>query len=130
MEMLRGGPGRPRGQRQSIAELANRWYLMWISKKYGLEPHKFLACFLDAWIREKSWCKSISIQCRQKTESNGVFLVTQDQEIIAQLVLSKVALERLPDFDLTSYPWNEFLKDNQVDVHKDGKLIVVENELT
>jgi hypothetical protein len=81
---------------------------MWISEKYGLETHKFLACFLDAWIHEKSSCKDILIQCRQKTENDGVFLVTQDEKVIAQLGLSEVALKRLPNVDLTSYPWNQF----------------------
>jgi len=81
--------------------------LIWISEKYGLETHEFLACFLDAWIHEKSSCKGISIQCRQKTENDGVFLITQDQKIIAQLSLSETALKRLPDVDLTSFPWNE-----------------------
>jgi hypothetical protein len=90
-----------------VAELANRWYLIWISKKYGLETHKFLACFLDAWAHEKSSCKDVSIHCRQKTVNGGVFLVTQGQKVIAQLSLSEIALNRLPEVDLTSFPWNE-----------------------
>jgi len=81
--------------------------LIWISEKYGLEPRKFLASFLDAWIDEKSSCNNVSIQCRQKTENGGAFLVTQDQKVIAQLRLSKVALKRLLDIDLTRFPWNE-----------------------
>ena len=104
IKKLHCGRGRPHGQRQSIAELADCWYLIWISEKYGLETHEFLACFLDAWIHEKSSCKGISIQCRQKTENDGVFLITQDQKIIAQLSLSETALKRLPDVDLTSLP--------------------------
>ncbi len=81
---------------------------MWISEKYGLETRKFLACFLDAWIHEKSSCKNISVQCRQKTMDNGIFLVTQNERVIAQLVLSELALKRLSNVDLTSYPWNQF----------------------
>jgi len=106
-EMLHSGRGRPHGQRQPIIELTNRWYLIWISKQHGLETREFLACFLDAWIHEKSSCEGISIQCRQKTKNNGVFLVTQDQKVIAQLSLSETALKRLPDVDLASFPWNE-----------------------
>ena len=106
-EMLHYGRGRPCGQQQSVAEMSNRWYLIWISQKYGLEAHKFLACFLDAWAHERSSCKSISIQCRQKTKNGGVFLVTQDQKVIAQLSLSEIALKRLPDVDLAGSPWNE-----------------------
>ena len=99
--------GRGRHQRASFAELANRWYLIWLSKKYGLEAHKFLACFLNAWTHERSSCKSISIQCRQKTKNEGIFLVTQGQKVVAQLSLSEMALKRLPDIDLASFPWNE-----------------------
>lgn len=106
-EMLHYGRGRPRGQRQSMAEMTNRWYLIWISQKYGLETRKFLVCFLDAWVHEKSSCKDISIQCRQKTVNGGVFLVTQDRKVIAQLSLSEIALKSLPDVDLASFPWNE-----------------------
>jgi len=107
-EISQGGPGRPRGQRQSLAELSNRWYLMWISEKYGLQTRKFLRSFQDAWTHGKSSCKTISIQCRQKTENNRVFLVTKDQEIIAQLSLSETALKRMLEIDLTHYPWNQF----------------------
>jgi hypothetical protein len=106
MERSRG-QGRLTGQRGSFTELTNCWYLIWISKKYGLETHKFLACFPDAWIHEKSSCKDISIQCRQNTENDGVFLVTRDQKVITQLSLSETALKRLPDVDFASFPWNE-----------------------
>ena len=101
------GQGRPSGQRYSYTELANRWYLIWISEKYGVEPRKFLACFLDAWIHEKSSCNDLSVRCREKTGEGGVFLVTRDQKIIAQVRLNEMALKRLPDVDLSSYPWNQ-----------------------
>jgi hypothetical protein len=80
-------PGRPASHRESIPELANSWYLIHISKKYGLETREFLASFLDAWIHQKSVCGGVSIHCREKTENDGVFLVKQDQRIIAQLRL-------------------------------------------
>jgi hypothetical protein len=38
----------------------------------------------------------------------GVFLVTQNERVIAQLVLGDLALKRLSNVDLTSYPWNQF----------------------
>lgn len=87
--------------------MANRWYLIWISEKYELDTREFLTCFPDAWIHGKSSCKNVSTQCRQRTENGGVFLVTQNQTIIAQMILSERALKRLSDIDLTSFPWNE-----------------------
>jgi len=103
----RSSRGRGRHKHASFSELANRWYLIWISYKYGLETRKFLACFLDAWTYEKSSCKDVLVQCRQKIGNDGVFLVTRDQRIIAQLRLSKETLKRLSNVDLTSYPWNQ-----------------------
>jgi len=87
-----------------MAEMARLWYLIRVSQKYEIETHKFFACFLDAWVREKSSCMGISIQCRQKTKNNGVFLVTQGQKVIAQLSLSEMALKRMPEVDLASFP--------------------------
>lgn len=106
-DTLHYGRGRPRGQRQSMVEMANRWYLIWVSEKYGLEVHKFLACFLDAWEHEKSLCNDISVQCRQKTMNEGIFLVTKNQKVIAQLRIGATALKHLSDIDLASFPWNE-----------------------
>jgi replication factor A1 len=90
-----------------MPEMTRLWYLIWISKKYELETHKFFESFLDAWAHEKSSYKGISIQCRQKTENDGVFLVTQDQKVITQLRLTKATLEHLPEVDLEKIPWNK-----------------------
>ena len=99
--------GRPVDQRPSFHEFTTCWYLIWISKKYRLETRKFLTRFLEAWIHGKSSCRNLSIQCREKTETDGIFLVTQDQDIVAQVRMSEMALNRLSDVDLTSFPWNE-----------------------
>jgi len=101
------GRGRPGGQRQPIAEMSRLLYLIRVSKKYDLETDKFLACFLDAWTHGKSSYKGISIHCRLKAQTNGVFLVTQGQKVIAQLSLSEVTLKHLPEVDLKRYPWNK-----------------------
>ena len=61
-------------------------------------------CFPDAWAHEKSSQNGISIQLRQKTDSNCVFLVTQDQKVIAQLHLSQQLLRYLPEVDPASFP--------------------------
>ena len=106
-ELLHDGRGRPNGRRQAMPEMTRLWYLIWISKKYELETHKFFESFLDAWAHEKSSYKGISIQCRQKTENDGVFLVTQDQKVITQLRLTKATLEHLPEVDLEKIPWNK-----------------------
>ncbi len=109
--------GRPNEQRPSLQEFANCWYLIWISKKYGIETRKFLTRFLDAWIRGKASYKNLLIQCRQKTETDGVFLVTKNQNVVAQVKMSEMALNRLPDVDLTSFPWNELTSVEKIQEH-------------
>ena len=106
-ELLHKGRGRPRGQHQSMAEITRLWYLIWVSKKYGLETHEFLECFLRAWNHGKSSYKGITIQCRQKTKDDGAFLVTQDQKVITQIHLSEETVKHLPEIDLASLPWSE-----------------------
>lgn len=83
------------------------WYLIWVSKKYGFETRKFLECFLDAWTHERSSYQGVSIQCRQKTKDDGVFLVTQDQKVITQLRLAEATLKHLPEVDFERFPFNE-----------------------
>jgi len=102
-EMLHYGRGRPRGQRQSMAEVVNCWYLIGVSEKYGVKAHELLASFQDAWTHGKSVCDSITIQCRQKTVNDGVFLVTQGQKIITQLRLSDTMLRHMPNVNVESF---------------------------
>ena len=106
-EFLHDGRGRPIGQRQSMPEMARLWYLIWISKKYNLETRKFFESFLDAWVHEKSCFKGTSIECRQKTGNDGVFLVTRDQKVITQLRLTKATLQHMKEIDLKKISLNE-----------------------
>lgn len=98
------GRGRPRGQRRSMAETTKLLYLVKVSRKYGLETNEFLSCFKDAWAHDKSSCKDVLIQCRQKTDNEGVFLVTRGEKIIAQIILSKDFLDNMPHIDVEDYP--------------------------
>jgi len=113
-DMLQYGRGRPRGQRQSAAEMGRLWYLIRLSNKYGLDTHKFLTRFPDAWTHEKSSHNGISIQLRQRTNSGGIFLVTQDQKVIAQLHLSQKLLKYLPEVGLAAFPFIEFTPPNKM----------------
>lgn len=75
-----------------------------ISNKYGLDTHRFLSCFVEAWTQKESLYKGISILCRQKTPEDGVFLLTRDQNVIAQIRLSATTLRYLPAIDVASLP--------------------------
>lgn len=87
-----------------MAEMTRLWYLIRLSNKYGLDTHTFLMCFPHAWTHEKSSHNGISIQLRQKTKNDCVFLVTQDQKVITQLHLSQKLLNYLPEVDPASFP--------------------------
>jgi len=112
-QMLHYGRGRTRGPRQSIAEMTRLWYLIRVSNKYGLDPRKFLMCFPHALTHEKSSHNGISVLLRQKTKNNCVFLVTQDQKVIAQLHLSRKLLDYLPEVDPASFPFIQFTQANE-----------------
>jgi replication factor A1 len=90
-----------------MPEMTRLWYLIWISKKYSIETRKFFESFLDAWEHEKSSCKDMVIECRQKTEDDGVFLVTQNQKVVTQLRLTKATLKHMTEIDLEKIPWKE-----------------------
>lgn len=107
--------GRPRSQRQSMAEMTRLWYLIRVSNKYRLDTHRFLMCFPHAWTHEESSHNGISIQLRQKTENDCVFLVTQDQKVIAQLHLSQKLLKYLPEVDPASFPFTEFTRASKME---------------
>ncbi len=88
-----------------MTDMTRLFYLIRVSKKYGLDTHEFLMCFPRAWAHEKSSHNSMSIQLRQRTEDSGVFLVTKDQEVIAQVHLNHTLLKYLPEVDPASFPF-------------------------
>jgi replication factor A1 len=57
----------------------------------------------------------MSVQLRQKTEDNCIFLVTQDQKVIAQLHLSQKLLKYLPEMDPASFPFIESTPANRME---------------
>lgn len=101
-----------------MAEMTRLWYLIRVSDKYAVDTHKFLMCFPHAWTHEKSFHNGISIQLRQKTDNNCVFLITQDQKVIAQLHLSQKLLKYLPEVDPASFPCNQSFPVRKVETLK------------
>jgi len=106
-EMLHCQRGRPRGPLHSIADIVSFEYLIRISKKYKIDTAKLFECFLDARTHGKSFCKGISIECREKRENDASFLVMQDQKIVSQLKLSEGFLKHLPEVDFSRFQLEE-----------------------
>jgi len=97
------GRGRPRGPWHSVADRTSLAYLIGISRKYGIAADRLFECFLDAWTNRKALYKSMSIECRIKTENDAVFLIMQDQKVIAQFRLTNGMLRSLREVDLSSF---------------------------
>lgn len=97
----------PSGKRESRNELADRWYLLTIADKYGLDRRHFLKCFPHAWMHEKSSYNGVLVECRQKTENDAFFLVTRHKTIITQITLTETVVKSLSQADLETFPWNE-----------------------
>lgn len=97
------GRGRPRGPWHSVADRTSLAYLIGISRKYSIAADRLFECFLDAWTNRKALYKSMSIECRIKTENDAVFLIMQDQKVIAQFRLTNGMLRSLREVDLSSF---------------------------
>ena len=91
-----------------------------LAKKYGLDTHRFLLSFLDAWTHEKSSYNGTSIQLRLKTEDQCVFLVMHDEDVVAQLHLTEKLLKYLPQVDLASFPFVELTRSGKVQTSETG----------
>lgn len=75
--------GRPYGKRSRVISKTLK-YLALISSKHGIELSELFDKFVDAWENQKSRCKKLTIECRIKTESHAVFLVTTNDAVVAQ----------------------------------------------
>jgi hypothetical protein len=76
-------------------------YLARFSAKHEIDSGKFFSSFLDAFQHEEAACGKLSIECRVKTQSHAIFLITDTQKIVAQFpiptrILAKTNL--LEDF--------------------------------
>jgi len=90
---LSRGRGRPRGKYRSPADFRLLQYIALISMKYGIDSEKFFDSFVEAWKRQQSTCKSLSIECRKRTRNYAVFLITNSFKVIAQFPMPKRILE-------------------------------------
>ena len=87
------GRGRPRGKYRSHADFRLLQYLALISMKYGTDSDDFFDSFVEAWKRQESRCESLSIECRERTRDNAVFLITNGRKVVAQFPIPKRILE-------------------------------------
>jgi len=95
------GRGRPRGKHHSPVDAGLLEYLAKISTKREIDSGEFFENFVKAWKNQESACRGLTIQCRKRTQKDGVFLITSGQDVIAQFPVPKYILEEanpLPEF--------------------------------
>lgn len=102
-EALRARRGRPSGPWRSIADMVSVAYLVTVAQKYGLDASRFLGCIHEAWLQGESLFDGILVKRRQMTGNDGIFLITQNGRIMAQLKLRSNVLEYMRKMDLRDF---------------------------
>jgi replication factor A1 len=64
-------------------------YLAFLAIKYDVDPEEFLYSLRSAEEHKKSRCGKLSIQCRGKTKTKFMFLITRESEVIAQFPIDE-----------------------------------------
>jgi len=101
------GRGRPRGRHRSPVDAGLLEYLAKISTKCEIDSGEFFEKLVKAWKNQESACMGLTIQCRKRTQNDAVFLITSDQDVIAQFPVPKYVLEEanpLPEFTRSMPP--------------------------
>lgn len=118
MRMSGYGRGRPRGPWRSMADMTSFAYLIMISKKCGIVTDRLFECFQDAWANKKVLYKTMSIECREKTENDAIFLVMQNKKVIAQFRLNNGTLRSLRKVDCSRFQFEESIPVKKVETLK------------
>ncbi|UCE29668.1 MAG: hypothetical protein JSV85_02830 [Candidatus Bathyarchaeota archaeon] len=86
--------GRLQGRGHSTRDTKHLQYLITISLKRRIDPDKLFDKIVYAWKNERSKCKRLTIQCREKMEDYAIFLITANHEVVAQFPMPGHLLEQ------------------------------------
>ncbi|MGD8546028.1 MAG: hypothetical protein PVH12_07620 [Candidatus Bathyarchaeota archaeon] len=59
-------------------------YLALISAKYRVNPDQLFQALISAWENQRSKCENVLVTCRKKIRDKAIFLLTEQQKVIAQ----------------------------------------------
>lgn len=93
--------GRPRGRGHTAANTKLLEYLAKISVKYRVDHNIFFNKIVEAWKNQRSKCKQLTIQCREKMKDQVFFLITTNHKVVAQFPIPEHILREtaaLKDF--------------------------------
>ena len=95
--------GRPPGRGHSAVDRRLLEYLVKISIRQRIDPHKLFNKIVDAWKNRKSRCKQLTIQCREKMRNRAIFLITRDYKVVAQFPIPEHLLKETAPLKEFSY---------------------------
>jgi hypothetical protein len=78
----------------SIAE-----YLYFLSVKYEVDFDELIGGLIDARDNHQVSCGQLAIECRRRTLEHNVFLITNDDKVVAQFFIPKFFLDQPNHFD-------------------------------
>lgn len=87
------GRGRPPRPWHSYYDKRLFTYIIRIAQKHWIDPDRFLKKMVEARENEKSTCKTLRIQCREKTKNYTVFRITKKDSVVTQLRVPNYLLE-------------------------------------
>lgn len=90
--------GRPRGVYYSRSDLRTVEYIIELCTKYGIQRIEFFRTIVDAWNNGKATCQELTVTQRLKNKNGSIFLITQDNMVIAQFSIPEYILEDTDPF--------------------------------
>ena len=88
-------------------------YLVRISKKYEIEVTKLFECIQIAKTKGEAVFDDLSIKRRQMTLEDGIFLITQNGNVVAQVKLTTKLLNYLARTDLRDIRFDDYVVTKQ-----------------
>jgi len=88
-------------------------YLVRISKKYEIEVTKLFECIQIAKTKGEAVFDDLSIKRRQMTLEDGIFLITQNGNVVAQVKLTTKLLNYLARTDLREIRFDDYVVTKQ-----------------
>ena len=113
LDILRGGRGRPGRPWHSVSDMVSFAYLVRISKKYEIEVTKLFECIQIAKTKGEAVFDDLSIKRRQMTLEDGIFLITQNENVVAQVKLTTKLLNYLARTDLRDIRFDDYVVTKQ-----------------
>jgi replication factor A1 len=88
-------------------------YLVRIAKKYEIEVTKLFECIQIAKTKGEAVFDDLSIKRRQMTLEDGIFLITQNGNVVAQVKLTTKLLNYLARTDLRDIRFDDYVVTKQ-----------------